>query len=125
MAQKTRILVVDDEPAVVRFVRTGLNALGYDVTTASGGEEALGLVAKKKFDIMLLDVFMKPVSGLDVLERLGPDRKLPVIVFSAGSSVIERVMQAGADAFIAKPVRPDQLAQKIEEVLKRKKVAVN
>jgi DNA-binding response OmpR family regulator len=125
VAQKTRVLVVDDEPAVVRFVRTGLNALGYDVTTANGGEEALGLVAEKTFDIMLLDVFMNPVSGLDVLERLGPGRKLPVIVFSAGGSVIERVMQAGADAFIPKPVTPDQLAQKIEEVLKRKKVAAH
>lgn len=122
MAQKTRVLVVDDEAAVVRFVRAGLNALGYEVTTATGGEEALELVAKKQFDIVLLDVFMEPVSGLDVLERLGPDRKLPVIVFSAGNSVIEKVMQAGADAFVAKPVRPDQLAQKIEEVLKRKKV---
>ena len=125
MAQKIRVLVVDDEPAVIRFVRTGLNALGYEVTTATGGAEALGLVAKKTFDIMLLDVFMNPVSGLDVLERLGPGRKLPVIVFSAGNSVIEKVMQAGADAFVAKPVRPDQLAHKIEEVLKRKKVAVN
>jgi len=124
MAQKTRVLVVDDEPAVVRFVRSGLNAAGYEVTTAAGGEEALELVEKKTFDVMLLDVFMKPVSGLDVLERLGPARKLPVIVFSAGSSVLERVMQAGADAFIAKPVRPDQLAQKIEEVLRRRKVAV-
>jgi DNA-binding response OmpR family regulator len=124
MTHKTHVLVVDDEPAVVRFVRTGLNAAGYEVTTATGGEEALNLVEKKQFDIMLLDVFMEPVSGLDVLERLGPSRKLPVIVFSAGSSVLERVMQAGADAFIAKPVRPEQLTSKIEEVLRRKKAAV-
>ena len=124
MTHKTRVLVVDDEPAIGRFVRTGLNAAGYEVTTATGGEEALKLVEKKQFDIMLLDVFMEAVSGLDVLERLGSSRKLPVIVFSAGSSVLERVMQAGADAFIAKPVRPEQLASKIEEVLRRKKAAV-
>jgi len=123
MAEKTRVLVVDDEPAVLRFVRAGLNALGYEVTTAGGGEEAMQMMGKKPYDVLLLDVFMEPVSGLDVLERLGSDRKLPVIVFSAGSSIIERVMQAGADAFVPKPFKPDQLARKIEEVLHKRPIA--
>jgi DNA-binding response OmpR family regulator len=121
MPQKKRILVVDDEPGVLRFVKVGLNLAGYDVTTTTSGEEALKLISKNGFDVMLLDVFMEPVSGLDVLERLGIGRKLPVIVFSAGSSVIDRVMQAGADGFVAKPFKTELLAEKIEEVLARKK----
>ena len=121
MERKRRVLVVDDEPGVLRFIRVGLSVAGYDVTTTSSGEEALKLAQNGKFDIMLLDVFMEPMSGLDVLEKLGPKRKLPVIVFSAGVSIVERVMQAGADAFIAKPFKPEDLITRIEDVLKRKK----
>ena len=118
---KIRVLVVDDETGVLRFVRIGLNLAGYDVTTTSSGAEALKMVEEEPYDVMLLDIFMEPVSGIDVLERLGPERKLPVIVFSAGNTVIEKVMEAGADAFISKPARPEQLVQKIEEVLSRKR----
>jgi DNA-binding response OmpR family regulator len=120
MTQRTRVLVVDDEAGVLRFVKIGLNLAGYDVTTTTSGEEALRLVADNGFDVMLLDVFMEPVSGLDVLERLGPKRKMPVIVFSAGSSIMDRVMQAGADGFLMKPFKPDQLDREIQKVLSRK-----
>ncbi len=118
---KHRVLVVDDEPGVLRFVRVGLDQAGYDVTTTASGEEALRLAARNQYDIMLLDVFMEPVSGIDVLEGLGSSRTLPVIVFSAGASVTDRVMQAGADDFIAKPFKPEQLVERIEKVLAKRK----
>ena len=64
------MLVVDDEPGILRFVSIRLRLAGYDVTTTTSGEEALKLVQSEKPDIILLDILMQPLSGFDVLDRL-------------------------------------------------------
>jgi two-component system, OmpR family, KDP operon response regulator KdpE len=114
---KKRILVVDDEPGILRFVRISLSLAGYDVITTTSGEEGLKLVDSAKPDLMLLDILMTPLSGFDVLAKLREFSNLPVIVFTARSDIGEKAVKEGASGFIAKPLLPEQLMRKIEDIL--------
>ena len=122
---RTRVLVVDDEPKILKFVSLSLNALGFDVLVASNGEEALRISAADSLDLMILDVFMPGLDGFGVLERLREREKddssihLPVIVFSARSSVAEQALSLGASDFILKPFLPEELAEKIKATVRR------
>jgi CheY-like chemotaxis protein len=77
------LLVVDDDIKILRFLSYSLAAAGYEVTTVTGGEEALKLAESVKPDIMLLDILMSPMNGLEVLRRLRTTSELPVIAISA------------------------------------------
>jgi two-component system response regulator MprA len=109
--------VVDDEAGILSFVKISLSMAGYEVITTTRGEEGLRLVETAKPDIMLLDILMTPVTGFDVLEKLRPSSQLPVIVFTAKSDFGERAMKEGANGYLTKPFMPEQLVNKIEEVL--------
>jgi len=118
MDKKKRVLVVDDEPGILKVVSVGLTVAGYEVITTTSGEEALKLVESEKPDIMLLDIVMEPVSGFDVLFRLRrASNKMPVIVFTAQSVIAESALSIGAKSYISKPFMPEQLVKKIEETL--------
>jgi two-component system, OmpR family, KDP operon response regulator KdpE len=121
--RKKRVLVVDDESAILNFVRIKLRLAGYEVITTTSGEEALELAEKEKPDIMLVDVLMQPLTGLDVLTRLRTFSQLPVIIFSANDRVVSMARQEGANDYIAKPFNPDQLIGKIESVLNSSQMA--
>jgi DNA-binding response OmpR family regulator len=112
-----RVLVVDDEAAILRFVGAGLEISGYQTITTTSGDEALEIVRAGKADIMLLDIFMTPVTGFDVLLALREFSTIPVIVFTARDDVGEFALNAGADAYLGKPFKPKELADKIEEVM--------
>ena len=118
--KKCRVLVVDDEAAILRFVGAGLELSGYQSTVTTSGDEAIRLVRADRADIMLLDIFMSPVTGFDVLLELRDFSKIPVIVFTARADVGEFAIKAGADAYLGKPFKPQDLADKIEEVLARR-----
>ena len=117
MEAKKRVLVVDDEPGILRFVGINLRLAGYEVATTTSGEEALKLVQSLKPDVMLLDILMQPVSGFEVLEHLRVFSQLPVIVFTARSEVAEEAVKRGATSYLAKPFIPEDLLQKIQDVL--------
>ncbi len=116
---KPCILIVDDEPRILRFVRLSLHALGFQVISASGGEQALQMVESEKPDVMVLDVFMPEMDGFEVLQKLRATenvkkcRHMPVIVFSARTSIAEQALRLGATDFIGKPFMPEELASKI------------
>ena len=120
METKKRILVVDDEPGVIRFVKINLALAGYEVITAQTGEQALQLVRSRKPDMVLLDILMTPMTGFDVLLELRTFSQLPVIVFAARNDVGNMAMEEGADGFIAKPFKPDELIRKIRGILDHK-----
>jgi len=110
------VLVVDDHPKVVRFIEIDLKLHGFTVITAASGEEALERIEAEKPDIMLLDMIMPGIDGLQVLEKVqGSD--MPVIAFSASSESREGAMRLGARDFITKPFHPDDLLLKIESLL--------
>jgi len=112
-----RVLVVDDEAAILRFVSAGLELAGYRTAATTNCDEALEIVRASAADIMLLDIFMSPVTGFDVLLALRDFSDLPVIVFTARDDVGEFALKAGADAYLGKPFKPNELVDKIEEVL--------
>ncbi len=115
---KKRILVVDDQPGVRAFIQIDLRLRGFDVVCAGSGEEALKIVKAEEPDIMLLDILMPGMSGLDVLKELRHFTKMPVIAFSASPENREPAMQAGATQFMHKPFDPDDMARKIEALVK-------
>lgn len=114
---KKRILVVDDEPRVLAFVQIGLKLRGFDVKCAGCGEEALKLARSESPDIMLLDILMPGMSGLDVLKELRSFTGMPVIAFSASPENRGPALKAGATQFVHKPFDPDYMAQKIEALI--------
>lgn len=117
MVKKKRVLVVDDEPGILRFVSISLSNAGYDVITTTSGEEGLKLADSAKPDVMLLDLLMTPLTGFDVLLKLRESSQLPVIVFTARSDVGSEAIKEGANDFIAKPFKPEQLVTIIEDIL--------
>ncbi len=116
---KKRVLVVDDEPRILHFVRINLTLAGYDVITTTSGEEALQLVDSKKPDMMLLDVLMTPMSGFDVLSQLRASPQLRVIVFTGRHDIASKALREGADDYIAKPFKPEELTKKIKNLLEK------
>jgi DNA-binding response OmpR family regulator len=117
---KARVLVVDDDVMILRFLRTSLTLAGYDVVTATGGEEALRLQESAKPSIMLLDILMPVVDGFEVLRRLRAVSELPVVAFSAHASAAEEALRLGANDFLSKPFRPDEVVKRIEALLSHK-----
>jgi phosphoserine phosphatase RsbU/P len=113
VAQPSRVLVVDDERHMVRFVQFVLSGAGYRVTCAHDGEEALDAVARVRPDAIVLDLVMPGMSGFEVLSRLrGLGQEMPpviVLTARAGTTTSQEVSAAGASAHCAKPVAPTTL----------------
>lgn len=120
MKAKKKILLVDDERAILKVLSIKLRISGYDVVTAPDGQEALDLVKSESPDIMLLDVIMPGIDGFGVLERLRTFSELPVIVFSARTENAQKALSLGANHFITKPLDVDDLVKRIEILLDHK-----
>ncbi len=119
VTKKTCVLVVDDHVKVLRFVEIDLRLRGFEVLTAASGDEALDLVKTANPDVMLLDIIMPEMDGCEVLKQLRAFSQLPVIAFSASPGNRDRAIRLGADSFVSKPFRPDEMARKIEELAAR------
>ena len=117
--KKRCVLVVDDQPKVLRFVEIDLKIRGFEVITTTSGSEALNLVRSAKPDIVLLDIIMPGMDGLEVLEKLRDFTQLPVIAFSASPGNYHEAMRLGANDFVTKPFQPDEMASRIKSLLGR------
>ena len=123
---KTKILVVDDDPNIMRTIRDRLEKNGYDVLTASNGREGLGMALDEKPDVVLLDIIMPIMDGHEMLEAL---RKQPsgeepsVIMFTARSQKqdISRANACGIDDYVVKPFDLGELLERIENVVENRK----
>ena len=120
MTGKKRVLVVDDEPKILRLFALNLQMAGYEVVTSGNGEEALRLVETDVPDVVLLDIVMSPLSGFDVMKRLRSFSRVPVIVVTARNFIEEEALKIDADAFLAKPFRSEELIAVVKEVLAKK-----
>lgn len=115
-----KILVVDDDAIVIISCQRILEAEGYEVTTVHGAEEALEVVRKSRFDLLLIDVKMPKHDGLYLMREVKKDLPgIPIVVMSGYPTpeTIADVMKAGATHFIPKPFRPDELTNLIRQVL--------
>jgi len=117
MGDKRPILVVDDEPGILKILSIQLKHDGYEVITTTSGEEAVELVREKDPSLILLDILMPGVTGLEVLDRIRAFSQVPVIIFTANNRVVEAAMKRGANGSIPKPFTPESLLEKIQSVL--------
>ena len=123
--QQFRVLVVDDEERILSFLRSKLIASGYGVLTASNGLEALEQAQAQEPDLIVLDVLMPRMNGLEVLKELRTFSSVPVIILSARGTDADRIkgLSIGADDYLPKPFNPDELVARIEAVRRRVKPA--
>lgn len=125
--QKYRILVVDDEPKMVRLVREILTAAGYEVLAACSGEQAIELVAQEQPDLVLLDILLSygSLDGYQTARRLREFSDVPVIMLTARAreSDLLEGFEAGADDYITKPFSAKELLARLQAVLRRARVA--
>ena len=118
---KNLILVVDDEPPIVRLVKAKLRVDGYEVLTASAGEEALEILSQESPDLVVLDVMMPDMDGFETLRRIRQLSNVPVVMLTARGSDMDKLkgLQSGADDYITKPFNPDELEARIAVILRR------
>jgi two-component system KDP operon response regulator KdpE len=116
-----RILVVDDEPQILRALQTSLRAAGYEVDTADTAERALASAALQPPEAVILDLVLPDGNGTDVTRELRKWTAAPVIVLSAVGDEAEKVaaLDAGADDYVTKPVGVDELLARLRAVLRR------
>jgi two-component system KDP operon response regulator KdpE len=118
--EKRIVLVVDDERKVLRFMEIDLKLRGFEVITTTSGEGALELIKSAKPDIMLLDIIMPKMDGFEVLRQLRAFSQMPVIAFSASIANYGEAMQLGANAFISKPFKINDIVDRINTFLSQK-----
>ncbi|MFS8101012.1 response regulator [Lentzea alba] len=121
----TKVLVVDDEPQIVRALRINLSARGYEVLTAHDGATALRLAADGKPDVVVLDLGLPDMDGTDVIAGLRGWTTLPIIVLSARTDSTDKVdaLDAGADDYVTKPFGMDELLARLRAAVRRSAVA--
>ncbi len=119
--RKLLIMVVDDEPSIVRLVRAKLQADGYAVVTAEHGDQALGMLEEHSPDLVVLDVMMPGMDGFETLRRIRSLHDTPVILLTARAGDADKLrgLQGGADDYVTKPFNPDELAARVAAVLRR------
>ena len=115
------ILVADDEASIRRILETRLKMIGYDVVTASDGEEALAMFNKQTPDLIVLDVMMPKLDGYGVTREVRRTSDVPIIILTALSDVSERItgLELGADDYVTKPFSPKELEARVKSVLRR------
>jgi len=118
---KPVVLVVDDEPQILRVMRASLPIRGYEVLTASSGKEALDQLSKQVPDLVILDLAMPEMSGLEVCRRVREFSTVPIIILSAKGSESDKVaaLDLGADDYVTKPFGMDELLARARAVLRR------
>jgi two-component system, OmpR family, KDP operon response regulator KdpE len=117
----TRILVVDDEPQILRALQTSLRGAGYEVDTASTGEQALTAAAVRPPDAVILDLVLPDIRGTEVCRELRTWSAMPVIVLSVVGDESEKVaaLDAGADDYVTKPFGVEELLARLRAALRR------
>jgi len=116
------ILLVEDEESFIDALTIGLDREGFEVTVARDGQEALSKFERGKFDVVLLDLMLPKVSGLDVCRNIRSSSDIPIIIVSAKGEEVDMVLmlEIGADDYVTKPYRLRELVARIRAVLRRR-----
>jgi two-component system, OmpR family, KDP operon response regulator KdpE len=118
----TRILIVDDEPQILRALRINLQARQYDVVTATDGTGALREAKARKPDLIVLDLGLPDIDGVDVIRHLRTWSPVPIVVLSGRADSLDKVnaLDAGADDYVTKPFSLDELLARVRAVTRRR-----
>ncbi|NMB01589.1 MAG: response regulator transcription factor [Firmicutes bacterium] len=124
---KTKILIIEDEEKFARFVEMELTYEGYEVSKAHHGRTGLEMAESGDYDLVLLDVMLPGLSGMEVLRRLRRTSSVPVIMLTARDSVMDKVsgLDSGADDYITKPFAIEELLARIRTVLRKAPARTN
>jgi two-component system KDP operon response regulator KdpE len=123
MSNPLRVLVVDDEPAIRRFLRTSLSAQGYSVLEAENGEMGLAMLGRNTLDVVVLDLGLPGIGGLDVLRQMRESgSSVPVVVLSSRTDETGKVtaLEMGADDYVTKPFGMDELLARIRAAVRHR-----
>ena len=120
-SHRRKVLVVDDEPRMIRFIRLNLEHDGFEVYEASSGTEALNKIRDRLPDLILLDVMMPDLDGFETLRLIREISTVPVIMLTAKGEEDDRVrgLELGADDYVTKPFSPRELVSRVRAVLRR------
>lgn len=126
-SMKSKILIVDDEPDAVELIEFNFKSAGYDVVTAADGQEALKKARAVLPNLIVLDLMLPEVDGLEVCKTLRRDAKtssIPIIMLTAKSAEIDRVLglELGADDYVTKPFSPRELVLRVKRLLRKAEV---
>jgi two-component system, OmpR family, KDP operon response regulator KdpE len=126
MTQPKRILVVDDEPQIHRFLKPSLTVSGFEVLTALTGQQALRALTADQPDVVLLDLGLPDIDGKEVIEQIRRGSDIPIIVLSARDRESEKIaaLDLGADDYINKPFGIGELLARLRSVLRRQPVQI-
>src|SRR5512137_852522 len=116
-----KILVVDDEPKIVQLVRDYLERAGFGVLVASNGKNALAVSRSEKPDLIVLDLGLPEMDGLDVTRGLRKDSNVPILMLTARSEETDKLvgLELGADDYITKPFSPKELVARVRAIFRR------
>lgn len=119
----TTVLLIDDDEELSALLREYLEQEGFDVAVSPDGERALGKIVDTRADIVVLDIMMPKVDGIEVLRRIRAESTIPVLMLTARGDETDRIrgLDLGADDYLAKPCSPAELAARIRAVLRRAK----
>jgi two-component system, OmpR family, response regulator RegX3 len=125
--KRVSVLLVEDEESFVDALTIGLNREGFDVAVARDGQQAVTLFAKDTYDIVLLDLMLPKMSGLDVCRAIRSTSEVPIIIVSAKGEEVDMVLmlEIGADDYVTKPYRLRELVARIRAVLRRRETHEN
>jgi DNA-binding response OmpR family regulator len=118
----TKILIVEDEEKLARFVELELQYEGYEVEKAFDGRAGIDMVKASPFDLVLLDIMLPGLNGIEVLRRIRQTSDIPVILLTARDAVVDKVtgLDSGADDYITKPFAIEELLARIRALLRKK-----
>ena len=121
----SRVLVVDDEPQIVRALRVNLLARSYEVVTATTGRQALDAASREHPDLILLDLGLPDIDGVDVVRALRGWSAVPILILSGRLNTLEKIraLDAGADDYVTKPFNVDELVARVRAVTRRSAAA--
>ncbi len=122
MAKDTTVLIVDDDPVIVKFVSANLKARGFGVVSADDGEGAIRALEQHLPDLVILDIMMPGMDGFEVCRRMREWSKVPIIMLTAKNELNDKVelLNLGADDYITKPFGIEELLARVRAVLRRK-----
>ncbi|OGO36148.1 MAG: hypothetical protein A2147_08885 [Chloroflexi bacterium RBG_16_57_8] len=112
-----KVLLVDDEAKILKFLELKLRLSGYEVIATTSGKKAVELAESAKPDLILLDIIMPGMDGLEVLQKLRSFSNVPIIASSARSGSADKALSLGATEYLPKPFNPDELIERIKTLL--------